>query len=112
MVHAPGVAFADGWRQALGAGPPAPRPDHGRRQQQQQQQQQEMILSTRQEGVRPAAARLALGVEMEGWKLNRACGLCSLALEPGPVQYQLARDSVVGRALRAGKPNLNMKFFE
>ena len=65
-----------------------------------------------QEGVRPAAARLALGVEMEGWKLNRACGLCSLALEPGPVQYQLARDSVVGRALRAEKPNLNMKFFE
>ena len=57
----------------------------------------------KQEGVRPTAARLALGVEMEGWKLNRACGLCSLALELGPVQYQLARDSVVGRAPRAEK---------
>ena len=71
------------------------------------------LFTKEQEGVRLGAARLALGgVEMEGWKLNRACGLCSLALELGPVQYQLARDSVVGRALRAEKPNLNMKFFE
>ena len=37
------------------------------------------IIDSRQVGVRPAAARLALGVEMEGWKLNKARGPCLLA---------------------------------
>ena len=48
-----------------------------------------------QVGVRPAAARLALGVEMEGWKLNKARGPCLLALELGPTHHQLALDSAV-----------------
>ena len=61
-------------------------------------------------GVRLAAARLALGVEMEAWKLNKARGPCLLALELGPTHHQLALDSVVRRATESGEPqNPNMK---